>query len=70
MEVKGLAESGKGKLAEALATLISVDYVSALVTIGELERYKQVHEIVLPEFDREYTEACVIEGEEVLTLHP
>ena len=27
-----------------------------------------MHEIVLPKFHKEYREACVIEGEEVLTL--
>ena len=36
--------------------------------MGELVWYNEVHEIVLPKFDKEYTEACVIEGEDVLTL--
>ena len=58
------------KLAEASANFISVDNVRALVTMSELERYKEVHGIFLPKFDREYTEACVIEGEEVLTIRP
>ena len=63
MEVKGLTESSRRKLAEAQATFISVDNVRALVTLGELDRYKEVHEIVLPKFDKEYTEACVMERE-------
>ena len=67
-EVKSLTESSKSRLAEPLATVISEDNVRALVTKGELERYKEVHEIVFPKFDKEYTEACVIEGEEVQTL--
>ena len=29
-----------------------------------------MHEIVLPKFDKEYTEACVIEGEDLLTVRP
>ena len=36
--------------------------------MSELGWYNEVHEIVLPEFDKENTEACVIEGEDVLTL--
>ena len=39
-----------------------------MVTLGELGRFKEVHEIVFLKFDKEYTEACVFEGEEVLTL--
>ena len=58
------------KLAEAPTATTSGDSVGALVTMGELGRYKEVHEIVFPEFDTEYAEACVIEGEEVLTLRP
>ena len=58
------------RLAEELATFISVEHARALVTAGELGRYREVHDIVLPEFDKEYPEACVIEGEEVLTLRP
>ena len=38
VEVKGLAKGSNGKLGEALATIISVDNVRALVTMGELER--------------------------------
>ena len=44
---------GKSKL----ATFISVDSFRALVTMGDLERYKEVHEIVLSKFDKEHTEA-------------
>ena len=45
VRVQSLTESGKSKLAEALATLISVDSAKALVTMGELGRYKKVHDI-------------------------
>ena len=45
-----------------------MDNVKALVTVGELGRHKEVHDIVLPRFDKEYANACVIEGEEVPTL--
>ena len=55
---------------DVLATCISVDRVRVLVTIGELGRYKKVHETVSPKFDKECTEASVIEEEEVLTLRP
>ena len=40
-----------------LATFISVDNVRALVTVGELGQFKEVHEVVLPKVDKEYTEA-------------
>ena len=63
-----MTESCKGKMAEAPATFISVDNARALVTVGELVRYKEVHDIVLPNFYVEFTEVCAIEGEEVLTL--
>ena len=63
VEVKGSADS-------SIATLISVDNVKALVIMGELDWYKEVHDSVLPKFDKEYTEACVIEYEEDLTLRP
>ena len=46
---------------------MSVANISALVTTGDLERCKEEREIVLQKFDKDYTEACVIEGEEVLT---
>ena len=36
--------------------------------MGELEQYREVHEVVLPTFSNESTEACANEGEEVLTL--
>ena len=67
VEVKGLTESSKGK---AGGTFISVDNVRALVTLGERVRYKGVNEMVLPEFDKDHTESCVFEGEEVLTFRP
>ena len=38
VEMKGLAESSKERLAEALATFISVDTAGALVAMGELAR--------------------------------
>ena len=49
----------------AFASFISVENAGALVTMGEIGRDKEVHEIVFPNFDMEYTEACVIEGEGV-----
>ena len=33
-----------------------------------LGQFKEVHEVVLPKFDKEFTETCVIEGEDVLIL--
>ena len=65
VEVKGLSESSKSRLAEALATFISIDDVRALVTMGELGRGARDS---FPTFDKKYTEACVIEGAEILTL--
>ena len=47
-EVNGLTQNSKGKLASALATFISVDTRRAMVTMRVLERYKEVHEMVLP----------------------
>ena len=38
--VKGLTESNKDKLAEALATIISGDRARTLVTMGELAQFK------------------------------
>ena len=49
-------------------TFIWVDNVRALVAMGELGRCREVREIVLPKFDVEYAEACLIEGEDALTL--
>ena len=37
----------------------------ALATMNELGQFRGVHELVLPKFDKEYTEASVIEGEDV-----
>ena len=66
--IQSLTKSSKRRLAEALATFISVDIAGALVTMGEVVSYKEVHEIVSPKFDKQYTEACVIEGEDIPTL--
>ena len=70
VEVKRLTDSSKEKLAEARTTFISVDKVRTLVKMGELVRYKEAHEMVFRTFDKKYTEAYVIEGEEVLTVRP
>ena len=53
-----------------LATCISVDNTRALVTMGELGQYKEVKEVVLPEFSGEYKDAMVIGGGRILTLGP
>ena len=47
LEVKGLIESSKERLAEALATFISVETARTLVCIGELAPFKEVHEVAL-----------------------
>ena len=36
--------------------------------MGELGRYREAHEIVLPKIDKEYTDAWVIGCEDVLIL--
>ena len=63
-----MTESSKERPAEAPTTFISVDNVRALVTLRELGRYKEVHEIVLPKFNETFKDACVTEGEDILTL--
>ena len=57
-------------MAEVLATCISVDNTRALVTMGELGQYREVKEVVLPEFSGEYKDAMVIGGGGILTLRP
>ena len=57
LEVRGLLESRKRQLADASATFISVDNVRASVTMVELWPFKEVHEVVLPKFSKEFTEA-------------
>lgn len=47
-------------MAEVLATCISVDNTRASVTMGELGQYKEVKQVVLPEFSGEYKDAMVI----------
>ena len=39
-----------------------------MVTVGELGRCDEVHEIVLPKFNKEFMDGYVTEGEGVLTL--
>ena len=68
VEVKGLTEGSREKLAEALATVISVN--NTLVTMVDLGQFQEVHEVVLPNISEEYKGAMVIEEEEVLTLLP
>ena len=71
VEVKGSPESSKERLAEALATFISVDNTRSLVTMGELAQFSEVHKVVLPSFDKEvYKHPRTTEGEEVLTFRP
>ena len=70
VRVKSRTESSKSRLVEALTTFISIDNAGALVIVGELGRYKEVHEIVFPKLDKKYIVACVIEGEKVLPLRP
>ena len=55
VEVKGLTDSRKERPAEALATFTSVDNARALVTMGELARFKEVHKVVLPSFSTKRT---------------
>ena len=52
MEVKGLTERSRRKLAEALEIFISVNNVRALLTVGELGRCKEVHDMVLAEIQQ------------------
>ena len=56
VEVKGVNESSKNRLAEALATFVSVDHVGALVTMGDLAQFQEVHTVVLPRFNKEVRE--------------
>ena len=67
MDVKSLTASSKNGLPEALATFISVDNARALVTMGELGQFTEVRKSGLAEV-RQEIEACVIEGEDVLTV--
>ena len=61
VEVQDFTESIKERLAGALATFISVDNARALVTMGELAQFKDVHEVVSPSFNKEvYKDAAVI----------
>ena len=71
VKCKGLTEDSREKLAEALATFISVDNtrasVSPWVSSGTIKKctkwsYKKISAV--------YKHAVVIEGEEVLTLLP
>ena len=69
VEVKGLLESSKEELAAPLATFVSVEKMRALVTMGDLTRFKEVRTTVVPSFDKElYKAVGVIEGEQVMTL--
>ena len=70
VQVKGLTEGSREKLAEALATFVSVDNAKALVTVGKLGQHKAIREVVILKFSEEYQDAMVMEGDEVLTLRP
>ena len=67
-KVRSLTESSRKKLAEALANLHLGGHVRAMVTVGELGRYDEVHEIVLPKSNKEFMNGYATEGEGVLTL--
>ena len=43
VEVKGLTDTSKERLAEAMATFNSVDDASTLVTLDELTQFTEVH---------------------------
>ena len=45
MEAKGLAEGSNHRITEGLESFISVDNARALVTMGELAQFKDVHKI-------------------------
>ena len=68
---KGLTEDSREKLAEALATFISVDNtrasVSPWVSSGTI---KKCTKLSYKKISAAYKHAVVIEGEEVLTLLP
>ena len=50
--VQGFTESRKNRLAEARESFIAVDNTRALVTMGELAQFKEVHRIVPPNFNK------------------
>ena len=59
MEVKGLTQSSKEELENA----------RAMVTICELPQFKEVHNVVLPNINKEkYEHTMSLRGEEVMTL--
>ena len=69
--VKGLERCSKNRLREALRLFIAVDHARAFVTMGEVAQFWKVRKIVLPSLSNEiYACACVVEGEEVLTVCP
>ena len=57
-------------MAEVSATCISVDNTRALVTMGELGQYKEVKQVVVPEFSGKCKDAMVIGGGGIPTLRP
>ena len=50
--MKGLTESSEETRADALATFITGDNARALVTMGELAQFKQVHHFVFAKFQQ------------------
>ena len=56
-----LTASSKGKVTEALTIFFLGDNVRVLVTVEELGQHKEVQEVVLSKFSKEFTETCVIE---------
>ena len=60
-----LSSRGQTKRSKSrLATFISGDNARALDTMGELSKLKTCTRWSCGKFDKEYTEACGIEGEE------
>ena len=69
MVVQSSAESSKNIISEALKIFIAVDNLRALVTMGDLAKFRKVHESVPPNFNKgTYKHACVMEGDDVLAL--
>ena len=52
VEVKGFTDSSQERLAEPFGTFFSPDNARALVTMGELARFKEVHKVVLSKFEK------------------
>ena len=63
------ADHCENRLAEVLKLIKAVDNASVLVTMRELAQFREVQNIFPPNFNKENCgHACVVGGEEVLTL--